>query len=62
MTSSTRLIVSSVLLAVVWTVMMIWWTGTERANVLVLSLCGVGLGIGWYFVMRAYARRLEKRN
>ena len=58
----TGLILASVFFAVAWTLLMIWWTGYERANVVILAICGAAAGVCWYFAMRAFARRQAARK
>jgi len=58
MSFDTRLVLSSILFAVLWTGFMIWWTGTETANVVILSIAGIVIGVVWYFAMRWFNRRL----
>jgi hypothetical protein len=57
MPSSNRLVFSSVLFAVLWTLGMIWWTGTETANIIMLVIAGGLAGIFWYFAMRWWFSR-----
>lgn len=56
MTHQTRLVLASIVFAVIWTLGMIWWTGPESVNVIILAVCGVLLGVAWYFAMKAFAR------
>jgi len=58
MSFDTRLVLSSIVFAVLWTGFMIWWTGTETANVVILSIAGIVIGFVWYFGMRWFYRRL----
>jgi len=57
MPSSNRLVFSSVLFAVLWTLGMIWWTGTETANIIMLVIAGAVAGILWHFAMRWWFSR-----
>lgn len=57
MSSRIRLVLTSVAFAVLWTAGMIWWTGFEFANVVILTICGVVAGVLWYFAMRWWQRR-----
>jgi hypothetical protein len=41
MAAERRLLLASVLFAVLWTLGMIWWTGIETANAVALSIAGV---------------------
>lgn len=61
MTRDTRLVVGSVAFAVLWTLAMIWWTGAETANIVILAISGAVAGVLWYFAMRWWMGRLEKR-
>jgi hypothetical protein len=62
MTPQTRLVLASVLFAVLWTLGMIWWTGTETANIVALSIGGTVAGVLWYFAMRWWIRWWENRR
>jgi UDP-N-acetylmuramyl pentapeptide phosphotransferase/UDP-N-acetylglucosamine-1-phosphate transferase len=49
----TRLKLSSVFFTVFWIGGMVWWSGAfERANVIILSICGALAGYLWYRAMR----------
>ena len=56
MTSELRLTCASILFAVLWTGGMIWWTGPEPANVVILTICGAIAAALWYFFMRTFMR------
>ena len=56
MNSESRLTWAAILFAVLWTGGMIWWTGPEPANVLILAICGAIAAALWYFVMRKFMR------
>jgi hypothetical protein len=56
MNAQSRLLLGSVLLAIAWTVAMIWWSDTETSNVVITSIAGAVLGVLWYFGMRAFLR------
>ena len=56
MNSNIRLVFASVFFAVAWTLWMIWWTGYDQANVVILGIIGIIAGVCWYFGMRAFAR------
>ena len=58
MSFDTRLVLSSILFAVLWTVCMIWWTGTETSIVVAMSIGGIAVGVAWYFGMRWFNKRL----
>ena len=51
-----RLTWASILFAVLWTGGMIWWTGPEPANVVILAICGAIAGWVWYVFMRKFTR------
>jgi hypothetical protein len=57
MTAQARLIVASVVFALLWTLGMIWWTGTQTANIVITSIAGVVAGVVWYFAMRWWQQR-----
>ena len=43
----------SVAFAVLWTCGMLWSSGTvDRANVIILSICGTLAGLAWHYAMR----------
>ncbi len=43
----------SIAFAVLWTCGMLWSSGAiDRANVIILSVCGAFAGIAWYYAMR----------
>jgi hypothetical protein len=43
----------SVAFAVLWTCGMLWSSGIiDRANVIILSICGAFAGLAWYYAMR----------
>jgi hypothetical protein len=56
--STTSLKWSAILFAVLWTVWMVWWSGSiEPANVVILAICGVLVGYFWYLGMRRFFAR-----
>jgi hypothetical protein len=57
MAPQTRLVLSSIVFAVLWTSGMIWWTGTETANIVILSIAGALAGVLWYFAMGWFSAR-----
>ena len=57
MTPERRLVLASVFFAVFWTLAMIWWTGTQTANIVSLSIAGTVAGILWFFAMRWFLNR-----
>jgi hypothetical protein len=57
MNPQTRLVLASVVFAILWTLGMIWWTGSETANVVALAISGLLAGVIWYFAMRWWTTR-----
>ena len=55
MTHQTRWVLASIMFAVLWTAAMIWWTGTETANVVIFSIAGAVIGVLWYLAMRWFS-------
>ena len=54
----TRLKLSSIVFAVLWTGWMIWWSGIyDAANIIILTVCGSVAGYLWYRTMRWLFRR-----
>jgi hypothetical protein len=55
---ATSLKLSSTAFAVLWTGWMLWWSGSfDRVNIIMLMICGVLVGYGWYRAMRWQFRR-----
>jgi hypothetical protein len=55
----TRLKLSAVAFTVLWTGWMLWWSGSyDRVNIIMLTICGVAVGYGWYRAMRWQFRRI----
>ena len=55
-----RLKLSAVAFAVLWTGWMLWWSGSfDRANVIILTICGIVAGYVWYRCMRWYFQRTD---
>ena len=53
MSPSTPLKWGAVAFAVLWTFWMLWWSGSlDRANVIILTICGAVAGYLWYLAMR----------
>jgi hypothetical protein len=53
-----RLKLSAVAFAVLWTGWMLWWSGSfDRANVIILTICGIVAGYAWYRGIRWYFQR-----
>jgi len=61
MTHQTRLMLASIMFAVLWTAAMIGWTGTETANVIIFSIAGAVIGVLWYFAMRWFSAHYLRR-
>jgi hypothetical protein len=60
MNSTTSLKWSSIVFAVIWTIWMVWWSGSlQPADVGILAICGVLVGYLWYLGMRWYFRRTQ---
>ena len=56
--SVTRLKWCAVAFAVLWTCWMIWWSGSyDRANVVILVVCGSVVGYLWYHTLRWHLQR-----
>jgi hypothetical protein len=62
MTPRTRLVLASILFAVLWTAGMIWWTGTDIGNVVGLWIGGAVAGVLWYFAMDWWMRWWENHR
>lgn len=62
MTPERTLVLASIVFAVLWTLGMIWWTGTQTANIVILSIAGAIAGVLWYFGMRWWQRRFVSRS
>ncbi|MGB8605997.1 hypothetical protein [Bradyrhizobium sp.] len=63
MDPATRLKLSAVVFTVLWTGWMLWWSGSlERANVIILTICGAAAGYAWYRAMRWQFRRMRLRH
>ena len=58
MNPATQLKLCAVMFTVLWTVWMLWSSGSlDRVNVIMLSICGIAAGYAWYRVMRWQFRR-----
>ena len=56
--SSLILKLGTAIFAILWTAWMVCWSGSDDGlNVIILSLCGVAVGYGWYRAMRWQFRR-----
>jgi hypothetical protein len=52
---------SAIVFAVLWTVWMVWWSGSvQLANVVILAICGVMVGYFWYLGMRWFFQRAQR--
>jgi hypothetical protein len=52
MSPSTPLKLGGVAFAVLWTLWMLWWSGSlDRANIAILTVCGALVGYLWYLAM-----------
>jgi hypothetical protein len=47
-----RLVLASVIFAVLWTLGMVWWAGVDAVNIIGFSISGAVAGVLWYFAMR----------
>jgi uncharacterized membrane protein (DUF4010 family) len=61
MTPQSRLVLASIIFAVLWTAGMIWWTGRETSNVVIMVVAGAVAGVLWYLAMRWWQRRYGSR-
>ena len=53
MTPSTPLKIGAVAFGVLWTLWMLWWSGSlDRVNIAMLTICGAMAGYLWYLCMR----------
>lgn len=59
---TTSLKLASAMFAALWTLGMIWWTGTETANIVALSIAGVVAGILYFFAMRWWLKRRTRAS
>ena len=62
MTPERTLVWASIGFAVLWTLGMIWWTGTQTANIVILSVAGAVAGVLWYFAMRWWQKRFMSHS
>src|SRR5262245_26702392 len=62
MTPQRSLVLASIAFAVLWTLGMIWWTGTQIGNVISLTIAGAVAGVLWYFAMRWWQTRVMSRS
>jgi hypothetical protein len=62
MNPQNRLVVASVLFAVLWTAGMVWWMGVGIASIVIFSIGGAIAGVLWYYAMRWWLRLQENRR
>lgn len=62
MTPQTRLVLGSVAFAVLWALVMILWTGTDRTNVIIVCIAGAVAGVLWYLGMRLFSKWQAERE
>jgi hypothetical protein len=65
MNPTTPLKMSAIAFTILWTGWMLWWSGSfDHVNVIMLTVCGIAVGYGWYRAMRWHFRRrgLLSRN
>jgi hypothetical protein len=54
----TQLKLCAILFTVLWTVWMLWSSGSlDRVNVILMTICGMAAGYAWYRAMRWQFRR-----
>ena len=57
MTHRMRLKLASIAFAVMWTGWMMWWSVPLRpAEIAILGICGVLVGLGWYWLYGRWYR------
>jgi len=59
-TPHNSLVLASIAFAVLWTLGMIWWTGTETANIVITSIAGAIAGLLWFYAMRWWQHRFPR--
>ena len=53
MNPETQLKLCAILFTVLWTVWMLWSSGSlDRVNVILMTICGMAAGYAWYRAMR----------
>ena len=58
MNPATSLKLGAIAFTVLWIGWMLWWSGSlDHVNIIMLSICGVVAGYGWYRAMRWQFRR-----
>jgi hypothetical protein len=58
MSPQRRLVLASVVFAVIWTAGMLWMQGpTSAAGVVIMAIAGAIAGTLWYFAMRWFMNR-----
>jgi phosphate/sulfate permease len=62
-TTKSRLALSALAFAVLWTAFMWWWTGPQTtASTIILVITGVLVGLGWYWLYGKWYRRQFDRQ
>jgi hypothetical protein len=57
MTHRMRLKLASLTFAILWTVWMMWWSAPLRpAEFVIISICGVLIGLAWYWLYGRWYR------
>jgi hypothetical protein len=60
MKPTTPLKLCAIAFTVLWSGWMLWWSGSyDRANVIILTICGSIAGYLWYLAMRWWFRRIS---
>lgn len=60
MKPTTPLKLCAIAFNVLWSGWMLWWSGSyDRANVIILTICGSIAGYLWYLAMRWWFRRIN---
>lgn len=62
MSPQRRLIIASIVFAVLWTALMIWWNAPTFAGAVILAFSGALAGVLWYFGMRWYLNKFIARQ
>jgi hypothetical protein len=58
MSPQRRLMIASILFAVIWTALMIWWNAPTFAGAVILVIGGALAGILWFFGMRWWLNKV----
>jgi hypothetical protein len=62
MSPQRRLMLASILFAVIWTVLMIWWNGPTFAGVIIYTIGGAFTGVLWFFAMRWWLNKVAPKQ